>query len=191
MRAALDLFTSQGYHASTTGQIASRAGVAEGTIYRHFASKDHLLNDVYRAAIRRFVRSTQEAPATSSCRDRLAFVAADWSEVARRDPALVRLVFASHLTGLDRESRAIMTGLTTALGGIIAGGKAAGVIHTGEAGMWAGVWLRIITLMMEQVAAGAWAPDGPQARSVIEAGWRAIHAPDTDRSQGGQPAGNL
>ncbi len=54
VRAALDLFTTQGYHASTTPQVARRAGVAEGTIYRHFTSKEQLLNEIYRGAARMF-----------------------------------------------------------------------------------------------------------------------------------------
>lgn len=36
------LFAEKGYDGATTSQIARRAGVAEGTIYRHFASKKDL-----------------------------------------------------------------------------------------------------------------------------------------------------
>src|SRR3989449_10289443 len=52
VRAALELFTAQGYHETTTPQIAKKAGVAEGTIYRHFTSKQHCFNELYRAAAR-------------------------------------------------------------------------------------------------------------------------------------------
>src|SRR5690349_22466806 len=52
VRAALELFTSQGYHETTTPEIAKKAGVAEGTIYRHFTGKQHFLNELYRAAAR-------------------------------------------------------------------------------------------------------------------------------------------
>ena len=50
LRAALELFTTTGFQATTTPAIAERAGVAEGTIYRHFPGKEQLLNEVYRAA---------------------------------------------------------------------------------------------------------------------------------------------
>ena len=40
LRAALDLFTTDGFQGTTTPTLASRAGIAEGTIYRHFASKE-------------------------------------------------------------------------------------------------------------------------------------------------------
>jgi len=41
--AAARLFARQGYHHTTTKQIAAEAGIAEGTIYNYFASKQDLL----------------------------------------------------------------------------------------------------------------------------------------------------
>ncbi|MCO1600568.1 TetR/AcrR family transcriptional regulator [Desulfosporosinus nitroreducens] len=43
LEAALNIFTEKGYNGSTTAEIARAAGVAEGTIFRHFATKKELL----------------------------------------------------------------------------------------------------------------------------------------------------
>jgi AcrR family transcriptional regulator len=43
LRAASRLFGEQGYERTTTKQIAREAGIAEGTIYKYFASKQDLL----------------------------------------------------------------------------------------------------------------------------------------------------
>ncbi|MGN1279241.1 MAG: TetR/AcrR family transcriptional regulator, partial [Limosilactobacillus sp.] len=40
---ALKLFSSNGFHATTTAKIAKQAGVSEGTIYKYFSSKNDLL----------------------------------------------------------------------------------------------------------------------------------------------------
>ena len=48
MAAALDLFVSRGFHGTTVPEVADRAGVGAGTIYRYFASKDVLVNELYR-----------------------------------------------------------------------------------------------------------------------------------------------
>ena len=60
IRAALELFSTRGYHDTTTAQIAKKAGVAEGTIYRHFASKQQLLNELYRAALRWAAKAVED-----------------------------------------------------------------------------------------------------------------------------------
>jgi AcrR family transcriptional regulator len=44
-QAALELFRERGYEATTTAEIAARAGVTERTFYRHFADKREVLFD--------------------------------------------------------------------------------------------------------------------------------------------------
>lgn len=41
--AAVQLFTEEGFHASSTRKIAARAGVSEGTLFNYFGSKNDLL----------------------------------------------------------------------------------------------------------------------------------------------------
>ena len=50
LAAALDLFAERGYAATTTATIAKRAGVAEKTIFAHFASKDRLFEQILQPA---------------------------------------------------------------------------------------------------------------------------------------------
>ncbi len=48
LRAATRIVAHEGMAAATTAAIAAEAGVAEGTLYRHFDSKDDLLIAAYR-----------------------------------------------------------------------------------------------------------------------------------------------
>lgn len=43
LRASIKLFAEKGFHASSTAEIAREAGVAEGTIFRHYKSKKDIL----------------------------------------------------------------------------------------------------------------------------------------------------
>lgn len=45
--AALELFADRGFHGTAVPQIAERAGVGAGTIYRYFASKEAIVNALY------------------------------------------------------------------------------------------------------------------------------------------------
>ncbi len=46
--AAIALFSDAGYHATTVDAIAKRAGVAKGTFFVHFATKDAVVIDLVR-----------------------------------------------------------------------------------------------------------------------------------------------
>jgi len=46
LRAAQRLFAQQGYEGTTTRDLAQAAGVAEGTLFRHFATKKAILIEV-------------------------------------------------------------------------------------------------------------------------------------------------
>lgn len=43
LKAALDVFQEKGFNGSTTKEIAEKAGVAEGTVFRYFKTKKDLL----------------------------------------------------------------------------------------------------------------------------------------------------
>ena len=47
LRAALSVFGHKGFHGATIREIASAAGLAEGTIYLYFASKQDVLRGVF------------------------------------------------------------------------------------------------------------------------------------------------
>src|SRR5439155_18339 len=94
IRAALELFTTTGYHFTTTPLIARKAGVAEGTIYRHFDSKQQLLNELYRAAGRWAVRVVKEADGLKvGPREKLAELGRGLVAGAAREPAVAQLFF--------------------------------------------------------------------------------------------------
>ena len=46
--AALEVFSNKGFHSATTDEIAERAGVGKGTVYRYFETKDKLFAELVR-----------------------------------------------------------------------------------------------------------------------------------------------
>jgi len=46
-KAALELFTTKGFHGTPTSEIAKTAGVANGTLFHYFKTKEDLINSLY------------------------------------------------------------------------------------------------------------------------------------------------
>ncbi|MFB8756375.1 TetR/AcrR family transcriptional regulator [Streptomyces sp. NPDC059852] len=64
--AAVDLFTEQGYDATTVAQIAERAGVTKSTFFRHFSDKRELLVAGQETLSRLLAEGVAEAPADAT-----------------------------------------------------------------------------------------------------------------------------
>jgi TetR/AcrR family transcriptional regulator, repressor of fatR-cypB operon len=109
LRAALEVFAEFGVHGVAVPEIAARAGVGTGTIYRFFVSKEALVNELFReqkhALARRLVQGLDE-----SLEPRLLF-REFWRRLvlfAREEPASFRfLELHDHHSYLDDESRAL------------------------------------------------------------------------------------
>src|SRR5499427_5137260 len=56
VEAATQHFAEHGYHAARVGDIALTLGIAKGSIFQHFGSKDGLFFEVYKKAVHSFSR---------------------------------------------------------------------------------------------------------------------------------------
>lgn len=78
--AAASLIAAQGLHATTVDQIVERAGVAKGTVYYHFKSKDELFQAHLVEGLKQLA-DTLRAQASGAATRRAALAAIVWAEV--------------------------------------------------------------------------------------------------------------
>lgn len=93
LEAAVKVFADRGFHASRVGDVAEEAGIAYGLVYHYFASKEDLLETIFRTTWTEMlarVREVEEAgvPAAEAVRQVTALLLRTW----RRDPDLVRVL---------------------------------------------------------------------------------------------------
>jgi TetR/AcrR family transcriptional regulator len=62
IEAATQHFAENGYHAARVGDIAAALGIAKGSIFQHFGSKDGLFFEVYKRAVRSFSKYLDAPP---------------------------------------------------------------------------------------------------------------------------------
>jgi TetR/AcrR family transcriptional regulator len=55
-------FAEHGYHSARVGDIATTLGIAKGSIFQHFGSKDGLFFEVYKRAVRSFAKYLEVPP---------------------------------------------------------------------------------------------------------------------------------
>jgi len=59
--AALEVFSHKGFHVATVDEIAERAGVGKGTLYRYFSNKETLFNELVRLRLEELERDANAA----------------------------------------------------------------------------------------------------------------------------------
>jgi AcrR family transcriptional regulator len=96
--AARELIEEGGYGAASVLAIAERAGVAAGTLYRHFASKEELFVEVFRLVCAREERAMRRAAdgmaVGSTAAEQLETVLVTFAERALRNPRLAWALIA-------------------------------------------------------------------------------------------------
>jgi AcrR family transcriptional regulator len=106
LEAALELFVARGFHGTAVPLVAEKAGVGAGTIYRYFANKEALVNELFREhkqAIARHVldKFPFDAPAREQFR---TFFHRIIGYARTRPRAFAFLELHSHADYLDDES---------------------------------------------------------------------------------------
>jgi AcrR family transcriptional regulator len=92
MNAARSLILEKGYENTVVAEIAERAGVAEGTIYRYFENKRELLIKVAEAWFAEQLAEDPELPAIKGTWNKLHHFVWQALQITRRAPALTRFL---------------------------------------------------------------------------------------------------
>ncbi|HEX3031333.1 MAG TPA: TetR/AcrR family transcriptional regulator [Bacillota bacterium] len=93
LAAALELFGSNGFNGTTTKEIAVRAGVAEGTLFRYFNNKKELLEHILEPIL---VHTAQQLQAQSEhlpLAEALEYVIKNRLSLVENNWALFKVVF--------------------------------------------------------------------------------------------------
>ena len=128
LAAAVKVFAEKGFHEARVGDVAEEAGIAYGLVYHYFASKEELLETIFRTTWTEMLARVEEVeaarvPAPEAVRQVTALLLRTW----RRDPDLVR-VLVREVTRNQHVQREIeeITSAMEALERIVRGGQERG-----------------------------------------------------------------
>lgn len=105
--AAAEAFSERGYHGTRIDSVSQRAGVAKGTIYNYFPSKEAVLETLVAEACQLAADAALATPDNASTRAQLeAFVEANLRWARRRRP--LAILFARELLAGDAQIKRLI-----------------------------------------------------------------------------------
>ena len=144
LRAALNLFTEKGIHATTTKDIARRAGVSEGALYRHFSSKQELAEDLYITHLSYFTAQLERSVlAAPTLKQRLDALVDGCFRFFDEDRTLFTYLILSEHNELGRTSRKIRH-IRHLVRDILADGRKAGEVREGNLELYSAMIIGMI-----------------------------------------------
>jgi AcrR family transcriptional regulator len=125
LRAARETVEEQGYAAASVLAVAVRAGVAAGTLYRHFASKEDLLVELFRTVCDRELAAmraaARPAPQDTTHAERIERVLGTFARRALRRPRLAWALIAEPVDpAVDAERLAYRARYAELVAGVLA-----------------------------------------------------------------------
>jgi len=131
--AAVRVFAKKGFYATRVSEVAKAAGVADGTIYLYFKSKDELLVSLFEDRVERLLAFLQtELPATAGASEKLRRIIELQLGLleGERDLAEVVTVILRQSTKLMKEYAAPkFTAYLDAIASVVADGQASGELR--------------------------------------------------------------
>jgi len=116
LKAAISLATAGGYEAVQMRDVAAKARVALGTLYRYFSSKDHLLVSCLGQWTREFQQRVAVKPPTGASQaDRVVDVLKRAAGALERSPKLME-AFVTGLTSISAEDEVGLDEVTEVYG---------------------------------------------------------------------------
>ncbi len=133
--AAVRVFAKKGFHATRVSEVARAAGVADGTIYLYFKSKDELLVSLFEHRVERLLAFLEkELPRAASATEKLKRIIELQLGLleGERDLAEVVTVILRQSTKLMKEYAAPkFSAYLDAIARVVAEGQAAGELRAG------------------------------------------------------------
>ena len=166
LSAALALFVERGFFGTAVPEIADRAGVGAGTIYRYFDSKEALVNAVYREHKLAFGRlALDDFPVTAPTREQFRTL---WMRMARfatdHPSSFVFLELHHHASYLDAESREVEQRMAQLFNHVVVAAQARGELKAGDPGVLIGLLRGAFVGMIRSCVS--------EARPLGEADWK-------------------
>ena len=108
IEAAINLFPKQGYHGTSTLQIAKEAGVSQATVFKYFKTKEDLLYSIIVPIIPKlflnFLKRTQN---TNSLEELISYAVEDRMMFLKENKNTVKIVFSEILTNENLKTQLI------------------------------------------------------------------------------------
>jgi AcrR family transcriptional regulator len=180
-RAAIELFAAVGVDGASIAEIAARAGVSQGALYRHYPSKEELAWSLFSQA---YLTSGAELDAIRAREPdfaaRISAMVRHFCELYDRDPALFRfMLIAQHglLPRIRPDQRTPVEAVADTVGDAVKAGQIAGVDALAATAAMFGVMLQTAVFHIYGRLSGAMTPRAP---ALVRAALAAIAALSDD-----------
>ncbi|SCL30214.1 transcriptional regulator, TetR family [Micromonospora rhizosphaerae] len=160
--AALKIMAEHGYAGCSVAAVAERAGVATGSVYRHFPTKANLFAEVFRTASQREVDAVARAAALeSTTAERLSAIVETFAGRALQSPRLAYALLAEPVDpAVDAERLVFRRAYAELIAGYVAAGVASGELPPQDPELTATALVGALAeAMVGPLAAGMAGPD--------------------------------